>query len=160
MKKSLVIFTLSLFSTGLFSQVYNLQTVYKNQSTLFLSHWVVVEVPTDSIKSDTFSLWGYQKYGESWVDNAYEVEYFKGNAKDTYRFLNELIKFRKKYNDKENYVTYIQGVKVKSQYFWKRQLLLVFDKEGKVAVVLDEKMITTMFNNFIQYCEKNNIAYQ
>jgi len=146
---------------GVFSQVYNLQTVYEyGQMSFYLSHWKVIDSPTDSTEYDTFSLWGYQRYGESWVDNAYEVEYFKGNAKDTFRFLNELIIFRKRYNDKNKYVAYIQGVKVKTQYLWKRQLLLVFDKEGKVAVVLDEKMNTAMLDNFVQYCKKNNIAYQ
>ena len=136
-----------------------LQTVYEHQSNLYLSHWKVIENSSDSTEYDTFSLWGHQKYGESWVDNAYEAEYFKGSAKDNYRFPHELIQFRKKYYDKDNYITYIQGVKVKTKYIWKCQNLFVYDKEEKVVAVIDEKMNTAMFDNFVQYCKKNNIPY-
>ncbi len=157
---------LFLFVTGLFflinvsAQVYSLQTVYQYQSTFYLSHWKIIENSADTIPDDTFSLWGNHKYGESWVDNAYEVEYYKGNAKDTYRFLSELVNFGKKYTYKDSYVTYIQGVKVKTQIVWNRQNLFIYDKDEKVVAVIDEKMNLTLFDSFILYCKKNNIIYQ
>ena len=86
MKRKILIAVVCIISANLFSQTYKLETVLNDKVTeTYLSHWKVLE-NSNINQIDTFSLWGYQRYFDDWVNGAYEVEYYKGNAKETYIF--------------------------------------------------------------------------
>jgi len=160
MKRRILIAVVCMISANLFSQTYKLETVFTEKvSETYLSHWKVLE-STNINQVDTFTLWGYQLYFDNWANGAYEVEYYKGNAKETYLFLNHIIGFTEKYKDEDEVVTSISGVRVKTlKLFWYKTTL-VYEKENKVSCKFNLNQWTEIRSKFVSYCENQKINYK
>jgi len=159
MKRTILIAFVCIISPNLFSQTYKLETVFTDKvSETYLSHWKILE-STNINQVDTFSLWGYQRYFDDWVNGAYEVEYYKGNAKEIYMFLNQIIDFSKKYKDEDKVLTHISGVQVKTLKQLIFKYTLVYDKESKVICKFNQKQWTEILAKFVSYCENQKINY-
>jgi hypothetical protein len=159
MKRTILIAVVCLISTNLFSQTYKLESVFKDKiSETYLSHWKVLESTTIN-QVDTFSLWGYQRYFDDWVNGVYEVEYYKGNAKEIYLFLNQIIAFSEKYKEMDKVITHICGVQVKTLKQFGFYYILVNDKERKVICRFTQKQWTEILAKFVSYCESQKINY-
>lgn len=160
MKIKLLIAVVCIISANLFSQTYKLETVFTDKVTeTYLSYWKVLE-STNMDQTDTFSLWGYQRYFDDWADGAYEVQYYKGDAKEIYKFLNDIIRFTEKYKEEDKVLTYISGVQVKTLKVFSFKYTLIYDKENKVICKFNLKQWTEMLAKFVAYCESQNIAYK
>jgi len=161
MKKTIFLLAMCcIISTNLFSQTYKLETVFEEKSTeTYLSHWKLIEGSQDSA-IDTFSLWGYQRYNDSWVTSAYEVEYFKGDAKEVFNFLKNINGFTERYRDEDKVLTFISGVQVKTLKKLGFKYTLVYDKERKVACVYNQKQWANILDKFISFCDKQGISYE
>ncbi|MCD7931512.1 MAG: hypothetical protein LUH15_09215 [Tannerellaceae bacterium] len=130
--KSIVFFSMIILSINTFSQTYELVSVFEDKSNhTYLSYWDEIENLTDST-SHIFSLWGYQRYDESWIIG-YEVEYFKADAINMLLFLEAVADFSDKYKNKDKIVTYISGVKIKTVKQGAIKYTIVFDSENKVC---------------------------
>jgi len=157
MKKLILFLTLCILSLNLFSQTYKLETVISDKVTeTYLSYWRVLQ-STSEQKIDTFSLWGYQLYSDDWSSGAYEVQYFKGDAVGMYEFLSNIVEFSKKYKKEDNVVTYINGVQVKTMNRASFKYTLVYDKERKVVCKFKAKQWEDIFNQFVSFCDKEQI---
>ena len=153
---TLVVYTIAL---NLFSQTYKLESVYPDRNAeTYLSYMKVID---DSVNSEAnnFVLWGYQFYNESWL-YAYEVEYFKGEAKDLFIFLTEIIEFTKKYKNEDSVLTFIKGVKVKTLNKMGFKYTLVYDKEFKVMCKFNQNQWEEMLEKFKLVCENKGILYK
>jgi hypothetical protein len=160
MKKIFLTVLLCIISASLFSQTYKLETVFKDKATeTYLSHWKVLE-NLNNIQVDTFSLWGYQLYFDDFANGPYEVEYYKGNAKELYLFLNQIIKFSEKYKEEDKVLTFISGVKVRTLKQLSFKYTLVYDKECKVVCKFNQKQWTEILDKFVSYCENQKINYK
>lgn len=159
MKRIILIATICIISTNLFSQTYKLETVFSDKVTeTYLSYWKVLESAYD-FEVDTFSLWGYQLYYDNWAGGAYEIEYYKGNAKEVFKFLTDVIEFTEKYKNEDKVLTRIFGVQVKTINQLRFKYTLVYDKERKVVCKFNQKQWTDMLTQFVSYCEKLKINY-
>jgi len=160
MKRRILIAVVCMISANLFSQTYKLETVFTEKvSETYLSHWKVLE-STNINQVDTFTLWGYQLYFDNWANGAYEVEYYKGNAKETYLFLNRIIDFTEKYKEEDEVVTSISGVRVKTlKLFWYKTTL-VYEKENKVSCKFNLNQWTEIRSKFVSYCDDQKINYK
>lgn len=157
MKKSMLLLTLCIISLNLFSQTYKLETVISDKVTeTYLSYWRVLQ-STSEQKTDTFSLWGYQLYSDDWTSGSYEVQYFKGDAADMYEFLSSIVEFSKNYKDEDNVVTSINGVQIKTVNRALFKYTLVYDKERKVVCKFKAKQWEDIFNQFVSFCDKEQI---
>lgn len=152
MKREILIAAVCIITTSLFSQTYKLETIFtdKNSET-YLSYWKVLE-NTNISQVDTFSLWG--------INKTHEVEYYKGNAKEIYVFLNQIIKFLEKYKEEDKVLTYISGVQVKTLKQMGIKYSLVYDKERKIFWTVYQKRWTEMLDKFVSYCENQKINYK
>ena len=160
MKRKILIAVVCIISANLFSQTYKLETVFADKvSETYLSHWKVLE-STNINQTDTFSLWGYQRYFDDWANGAYEVEYFKGDAKEIYVFLIKIVKFTEKYKEEDKVVTNISGVQVKTLKLFGFKYTFVFDKEHKVVCKFTLKQWTEILAKFVSYCENQKIDYK
>jgi len=160
MKRKILIAVVCIISANLFSQTYKLETVFTDKATeTYLSLWKVLE-STNNNQIDTFSLWGYQLYFDDWVNGAYEVEYYKGNAKETFLFLNQIIGFTEKYKEEDKVLTCISGVRVKTLKQLIFKYTLVYDKENKVVCKFNLKQWTEILSKFVSYCENQKIDYK
>jgi hypothetical protein len=160
MKRKILIAAVCIISANLFSQTYKLETVLTDKVTeTYLSHWKVLENKNVN-QIDTFSLWGYQRYFDDWANGAYEVEYYKGNAKETYTFLNHIIQFTEEYKEEDKVLTHISGVQVKTLKELSFKYTLVYDKENKVICKFNLKQWTEMLAKFVSYCENQQINYK
>jgi len=160
MKREFLIAVVCILSANLFSQTYKLETVFTDKvSETYLSHWKVLE-STNINQVDTFSLWGYQLYFDDWINGAYEVEYFKGNAKEIYKFLKQIIEFSEKYKEEDKVLTHISGVQVKTLKHLSFKFTLVYDKESKVICKFNQKQWTEILAKFVTYCEIQKIYYK
>lgn len=149
-----------ILSTNLISQTYQLVSLFSDKVTeTHLSHWKILETSHDA-KNDTFSLWGYQLFYDDWVNGAYEVEYFKGNAKEVFQLLIGINQFTEKYRDEDQILTHIQGVQVKTFKRLGFKFTFVYDKERKVTCKFNQKQWSEMLTQFISYCRKLNIPYE
>lgn len=160
MKRIILIAAVCIISTNLFSQTYKLETIFSDKvSETYLSHWKVIE-STEEKNINTFSLWGYQLYFDDWAKGAYETKYFKGNAKETFRFLTEINQFSEEYKNEDKVVTHIQGVQVRTMKQLGFKYTLVYDKENKVVCMFNQKQWQEMLNQFISYCDEMRIDYK
>ncbi|WP_300598825.1 hypothetical protein [Niabella sp.] len=159
--KKLMLFLLWMFcSTALFSQVYKLEPVFTGRIQMtYLSYWKQLEKQPGQEKTDTFSLWGYQLYHDSWDTGAYEVTYFKGNAAETYRFLQAIDAFAEKYENEDKVTTTISGVRVKTFNQMRFKYTLVFDRENKVVCKFTPKQWKNIRTQFESFCQTNQIRY-
>lgn len=160
MKKIILIAIVCIVSANLFSQTYKLETVFLDEiSNTYLSHWKVLESSNNN-QADTFSLWGYQLYFDDWVNGAYEVGYFKGNAKEMYTLLTQINEFTEKYKNEDKVLTYILGVQVKTLKQFGFKYTLVYDKERKVVCKFTQKQWTGILDKFVLYCDNQKINYR
>jgi len=160
MKRIIPIVAICIISTNLFSQTYKLETIFSDKVTeTYLSHWKVIE-PLNDVSISTFSLWGYQLYFDDWTKGVYEVEYFKGNANETFRFLTEINQFSEKYKNEDKILTHILGVQVKTVKQLGFKYTLVYDKENKVICMFTQKQWLAMLTELVSYCDKMNIDYK
>lgn len=160
MNRLTFIAVICIISTNLISQTYKLEPIFSDKaSETYLSHWKIIE-NSNGAKGELFSLWGYQLYYDDWTKGAYEVEYFKGNANETYKFLMSINQFTQKYRDEDQVLNHIQGVKVKTLKRLGFKYTLVFDKERKVVCMFNQKQWSEMLTQFVSYSEKKNIPYE
>ncbi|MBO9594410.1 MAG: hypothetical protein J7599_16010 [Niabella sp.] len=160
--KKLTLFLLWMFcATTLFSQVYKLEPVFTDRVQMtYLSYWKQLEGPPAQEKTDTFSLWGYQLYHDSWNTGAYEVAYFKGNATDSYHFLQAIDAFAEKYENEDKVTTIISGVRVKTLNQMLFKYTLVFDTDNKVVCKFTRKQWKNILAQFESFCQANQILYK
>ncbi|MBZ4190700.1 hypothetical protein [Niabella beijingensis] len=148
------------FCSSLFSQVYKLETVFSERGqTTFLSYWKQLDKESLKERKDTFSLWGYQLYHDSWASGAYEVEYFKGSAAAMYQLLREIDAFSEKYGNEDKVLTRIEGVQVKTLRQMGFRYTLVFDRENKVVCKFTQKQWKNILTDFETFCKTNGISY-
>ncbi|WP_139249672.1 hypothetical protein [Mariniphaga anaerophila] len=160
MKKFLLIAVISTLSLNLFSQTFKLETVFSDKRTeTYLSYWKPLDADFET-GSQYFSLWGYQLYFDDWVNGAYETEYFKGSATETFNFLTEIIQFTEKYKHEDKIVTYISGVQIKTINQLGFKYTLVYDKERKVVCMFKQKQWEEILHQFESYCTKAGINYE
>lgn len=154
--KLIILLSMVILSANTFSQTYELVKVFEDKSNqTHLSYWDEIENPNETV-SRTFSLWGYQRYDESWLI-AYEVEYFKGDAMEMLRFLEAVAEFSEKYKDKDKVITTISGVKVKTIKQSPFKYTMVFDKENKVCCYFSAKQWGNIRDKFVAFCLEKNI---
>lgn len=159
MKKIVLLAAMCVVSTTLLSQTYKLETVFADKtSETYLSHWKVLETPQQ--EAEKFSLWGYQRFSDSWAINAYEVEYFKGDAQATFNFLKGIIEFTEKYKNEGGVLTYLDGVQVKTLKEMGFKFTLVYDRERKVVCSFNQKQWTEILDKFVSYCKEHEINYK
>lgn len=159
MKKNILVAVVCIISVNIFSQTYKLEAVFTDKFTeTYLSHWKILE-STNINQIDTFSLWGYQRYFDDFVNGAYEVEYYKGNAKETYNFLNQIIEFTEKYKEEDKIITQIAGVQVKTLKELSFRYTLIYDSEKKVVCKFNLKQLKEILAKFVSYCENQKISY-
>lgn len=158
MRKIVLLVCVGIISTHLFTQTYKLETVFSDAQETYLSHWKVLE-DLDNSQTDTFSLWGSKLYFDDWASGAYEVEYYKGSAKEVHQFLSEVIKFSEKYREEDKVITYISGVQVKTLKQLKLKYTFVYDRERKVVCFYNLRQWTDILNKFVSYCQYNQINY-
>ncbi len=159
MKRIILIAIICVISSKLFSQTYKLETIFSDKaSETYLSHWKVLE-STNTIAVDTFSLWGYHLYFDNWANGCYELEYFKGNAKEVYTFLKGIVDFSEKYKNEDKVLTHISGIQVKTLKQLGFKYTLVYDKERRVTCMFNQKQWTNMLVQFVSYCESRKINY-
>lgn len=160
--KKLTLSLLSVFfSSLLFSQVYKQVTVFSDRSgENFLSYWKPLEGDTSRAGGPVFSLWGYQRYSDSWMSSAYEVEYFKGNAAAMRQFLQAVDAFSEKYEDEDKVVTFIAGVQVKTLNQKWLKYTLVFDRDNKVVCRFTRKQWKHILEAFDTFCKTNQISHE
>lgn len=151
-----IVFSVCFLSLSAQGQIYKLDNVYEMGYEGILSYMRVIE--GDAPDEHTFILWGYQYHGESY-NTAYEVEYYRGGAKETHDFLSSALAFTRKYKDTDRVLSYISGVKVRTAKEMKFRYTFVFDKEGKVCCRLTEKYLAQMFDSFTRFCTENGIRY-
>lgn len=160
MKKTILIALISCLSVALSAQVYKLEPVFEdNVDETYLSHWNLLDARVVAA-NDTFALWGYHQYFDSRDKGAYEVQYFKGSAKEMYRFLYELIAFTDKYRDMDKVETRIRGVKVRTFKQLGFRYTLVFDREEKVMCMYNQRQWSEMLKKMSDYCALNTIVCQ
>lgn len=160
MKRKIIIMAICAIGVNLFSQTYKLESIFKDVATeTYLSYWKVLE-NTDNNQNETFSLWGYQRYFDDWANGAYEVEYFKGNAKETYQFLNRVVAFTEKYKEQDMVLTNISGAQLKTLKVMGIKFTLLFDKERKTACKFNLKQWNEILAKFVSYCENQKIEYK
>lgn len=160
MKRKILMAFFCIVSANLFSQTYKLETVFGNKyPETYLSHWKVLE-STVINQADTFSLWGYHSYSDSSANETYEVEYHKGDAKETYLFLSQIIEFTEKYREEDKVVTHISGLKVKTLKQLGVKYTLIFDKESKLVCLYNLKQWTGILAKFVSYCDNQKINYK
>lgn len=158
MKRIVLVAVLCIIFSSVFSQTYKLETVYTGFFTeTYLSYWKVID---SNEQTDTFSLWGYQHYIDDFEKGVYEVEYYKGNAKETYLFLNQILDFTNKYEEADKVFTYISGIQVKTRHEIGFKFTSVYDKECKVSCSFTLKQWNEILSTFISYCENNDINYK
>jgi len=159
MRKTLLIAVVCIISANVFSQTYKLENVFSDKiSNTYLSYWKILENTNDA-RIDTFSLWGYQLYFDNLVDGAYEVEYFKGSAKEIHIFLTQILAFTEKYRNEDEVLTYILGIPVKTLNKLGFKYTIVYDKERKVICKFTQKQWIDIDNKFVSYCENQKIKY-
>lgn len=147
-------------STVLFSQVYKLEPVFTDRVQMtYLSYWKQLEGPPGQEKTNTFSLWGYQLYHDSWDTGAYEVAYFKGDAGEMHHFLRAVDAFSEKYENEDKVTTTIAGVRVKTLNQMRFKYTLVFDKDNKVVCKFTRKQWKNILTRFESFCQANQIPY-
>lgn len=145
--------------TNLVAQTYKLEPIFHDTSTeTSLSHWRQL----DSLKSEKeiFSLWGNRRYGESWVDNVYEVEFFNGDAAQMYTLLSEVCDFTTQYKNEDGVITYISGVQVKTAKWGAFKYTFVYDSQRKIVCLYKDKQWTHILDKFTTYCHKHSIRYK
>lgn len=159
-KKLTLSFLWMFYSTALFAQVYQLESVFTDPGkTTFLSYWKQLEGGPGGEKTDTFSLWGYQFDKDNWATGTYEVEYFKGNAVEMYRLLQKVNAFSEQYGGKDNIVTEIEGARVKTFIRMGFKYTLVFDKQNKHGCLFTHKQWKNMQDRFESFCKTHQISY-
>jgi hypothetical protein len=143
------------------AQTYKQETVFTDNAPTktFLSHLKNLESSSPT-ENDTFSLWGYQLYFDNRNAGTYEVEYFKGNAKETYQFLNQVVEFSNKYKDEENVLTNIMHVQVKVSKYFGFKYTLVYDRDRKVTCKLNQKQWIAMAASYVEFCDSQHIDYK
>ena len=161
MRRKILIAVVCIISANLFSQTYKLETVFSDNISdkIYLSHWKILE-DENNMQIDTFSLWGYQNYFDSRDDGSYEVEYFKGNSKDVYKFINQIVNFSKKYKNEDNILTHISNIQVKISTYFGYKYTLVYDKEHKVVCKFTLKRWVDILTKYVAYCESQKINYK
>lgn len=160
MKKIILIATILCLGATLFAQPYKLETVFSEKLPLtYLSHWKALENAATSV-ADTFSLWGYQMYSDEWPNGLYEVEYFKGSAKEVYELLIQVNKFAQRYKGEENIITNIQGIQIKNIKRFKKTETYIYDKEGKVSRGFTPEQWLEIIVSFRSYCDERKIEYK
>jgi len=161
MRKTILLLAISCIAcTNLFSQIYKLETVFEEKATeTYLSHWKLLENPNNSVV-DTFGLWGYQLYHDSWITGPYEVEYFKGSAKEVFHFLKAINEFTDKYRNEDKVLTFISGVQVKTMKKLGFKYTLVYDTERKVVCKYNQKQWADILDKFVSYCSNQEIHYE
>lgn len=159
MKKILTsLFFAMILSIPAYSQVVKLEQVFGDRvSQTYLSFHKHLE--GDTTENPVFSLWGFQRYDESWII-AYEVEYFKGSATEMFHFLNEVVAFAEKYQNESGILTVISEVKVKTAYQTSPRYTQVFDPDGKVCCQFRYREWNRILDDFKMFCEKNAIQYR
>lgn len=147
-----------LITSGLLAQTYKLEEIFSENTTeTYMSHYRLVE---GDDPDETFALWGYQRYYDDWDSGAYEVEYFKGTAREFYGFITAVADFADKYKAEDQVLTHISGVKVKTVSKALARKTLVFDTEQKVACVYNHRQWAKIRDRFVRYAEKHNIVYE
>ena len=161
MKRITLITVVCILTANLFSQTYKLETVFFDNlmDKTYLSHWKLLENENNN-HTEIFSLWGYQNYFDSRDNGSYEIEYFKGNSKETYQFLSQIVEFSEKYKNDDNILTYISNIKVKVSTYFGYKNTLIYDKENKVVCRFTLKRWSEILSKFVSYCDNQNINYK
>ncbi|WP_321331645.1 hypothetical protein [uncultured Bacteroides sp.] len=159
MRRFILSIALCLASISLFSQTYRLESLFEDKvSETRLSYWNMLDDPQPS-KVDTFSLWGYKRYTDSW-EYAYEVEYFKGDPEQTFNFLTKVADFAEKYQNEDKIQTRISGMKVRTMKRGMFKYTFVYDKYERDCCPFAAKHWNEMRDKFVEFCKQMNIKYQ
>lgn len=155
-------FALSLMICTLFSshsQAYKVDDLLSISTTnTYFSYLKPLETSgTTAANDNIFVLWGNQRYGDSWADTSYEVQYFKGNPAETYQFLQNVIRFTEKYRNEDGIIGFYNGVKVKTFKVLGIKYTSIYDSENKVVTLVSEKQLNSMLAKLIEYCSANSI---
>ena len=141
-------------SSSIYGQVFKLRELFYS-TDLNLTHWQIIE-QKNTEQTDSFQLWGEHRYDQSWMAATYEVEYFKGDARSTFSFLNELISSFKKYKNEKNILLIIDGVQVKFLSF---DRVRIYDKERKVYGTTNLNRLTEMRDSIAQISRKKDLSF-
>ncbi|MCI1778981.1 MAG: hypothetical protein LKI53_03385, partial [Bacteroidales bacterium] len=132
MKKVFCLFVFFLFAEGVFSQVYKRENVYSSGTDrTYLSYWK----PLDKKASDgpsVFELRGNKAYTNDSTTVSYDVHYYKANASKMFAFLSGVSEFAGKYSKEDDVITFIDGVKIRTQKLLMFRNVCVYDTEDKV----------------------------
>ncbi|WP_461534330.1 hypothetical protein [Sinomicrobium sp.] len=158
MKNNSLVMLLLLITFSLSAQTYKLEEIFSDKTTeTYMSHYRLIDGDNPD---QLFALWGYQRYYDDWTSGAYEVEYFKGTAREFYSFISALVHFADKYKGEDQVLSYISGVKVKTLSNILTKQTLVYDKEEKVVCSFNARQWAKIRDRFTQYAEKQHITYR
>lgn len=161
MKRIFLLLCLVCFTKNISAQTYEVDRVFSNAFSNFnISHFKLIE---GTKRSDVpeFSCWSTMRLsdeGSSYIN----LDLFSGDAKEIYSSLMELNNFAKSKSvtHKTSHLTFIKGVKVEYHEFLSMKAFSMYDKEGKYFTTFNRKDFDRIVKKFVEYCEKEQVAYQ
>lgn len=145
------------FSLNIFSQTYEVKDIYTSGDDFKISHLKPLE-NNENTYSSIFSIWGIVNLKDDIPHLFSELDFFKGNASETFKFLTLLNQIEEKYPNKE-IRTSISETQIRTYKFLGTKYMILYDKNGRATDSFTKRQLSKMLKKFTSYCEKEDISY-